>query len=134
MAPAKSRCAPSGQTVATGRGLYIRRVRSEFSIPFVFSPCVILSALPLEQNRILGDTDLGEVAEAAPPTSDGSEGKLQPPQPLTRMECGQSESQSQCLGPALTRPGSDASAAGLARAQRPAEDSGLARDSDSETA
>ena len=29
----------------------------------------------MEQNRILGDTDLGEVAEAAPPTSDGSEGK-----------------------------------------------------------
>jgi len=26
----------------------------------------------LEQNRILGDTDLGEVAEAAPPTSDAS--------------------------------------------------------------
>ena len=35
---------------------------------------------PLEQNRILGDTDLGEVAEAAPPTSDGSEGEF--PQPL----------------------------------------------------
>ena len=42
---------------------------------------MILSALPLEQNRILGDeqnrilgdTDLGEVVEAAPPTSDGSE-------------------------------------------------------------
>ena len=27
---------------------------------------MILSASPLEQNRILGDTDLGEVAEAAP--------------------------------------------------------------------
>ena len=44
MAPAKSRCAPSGQTVATGRVLYIRRVRSKYSFPFVFSPCVILSA------------------------------------------------------------------------------------------
>ena len=31
---------------------------------------MILSAPPLEQNRILGDTDLGQVAEAAPPTSD----------------------------------------------------------------
>ena len=51
-------------------GLNIRR--SEYSVPFVFSPCVILSASPLEQNRILGNTDLGEVAEAAPPTSDGS--------------------------------------------------------------
>ena len=40
---------------------------------------MILSASPLEQNRILGDTDLGEVAEAAPPTSDGSEGKLMYP-------------------------------------------------------
>ena len=37
---------------------------------------MILSASPLEQNRILGNTDLGEVVEAAPPTSDGSEGKL----------------------------------------------------------
>ena len=37
-----------------------------------FFPCVILTASPLEQNRILGDTDLGEVVEAAPPTSDGS--------------------------------------------------------------
>ena len=68
--------APSGHIVATGRGLYIRRVRSEYSFPFVFSPRVILSVLPLEQNRILGDTDLGEVAEAALPTSDGSEGTV----------------------------------------------------------
>ena len=67
MAPAKSRFAPSGQTVATGRGLYIRRVRSEYSFSSVFSPCVILSASPLEQNSIMGDTDLGEVAEATPP-------------------------------------------------------------------
>ena len=74
MAPAKSRYAPSCQIVATGWGLYIRRVRSKYSFPLVFSPRVILSASPLEQNRILGDTDLGEVAEAAPPTSDGSEG------------------------------------------------------------
>ena len=74
MAPAKSRCAaPSGQTVATCRGLYTRRVRFKQSFPYAFSPCVILSTSPLEQNRILGDTDLGnsEVAEAAPPTSDG---------------------------------------------------------------
>ena len=48
-------------------------MRSECSFPFVFSPRVILSASPLEQNRILGDTDLGEVAEGAPPTSDGCE-------------------------------------------------------------
>ena len=76
MAPAKSRYAPSGQTIATGRGLYILRVIYEYSFPFVFSPRVILSASPLEQNRILGDTNLGEVAEAAPPTSDGSESNL----------------------------------------------------------
>ena len=76
MAPAKSRYAPSGQTVATGRGLYIRRVKSEYSFPLVFSPSVILSVLPLEQNRILGYTDLGEVEEAAPPTSDGSKPNL----------------------------------------------------------
>ena len=76
MAPAKSRYALSGQTVATGWGLYIQSVGSEYSFPLVFSPCVILSALPLEQNRILGNTDLGEVAEAAPPTSDGSKGNL----------------------------------------------------------
>jgi len=76
MAPAKSRYAPSGQIIATGQGLYIRRVRSEYSFPLVFSPLVILSAYPLEQNRILGYTDLGEVVEAPPPTSDGSEGKF----------------------------------------------------------
>ena len=40
-------------------GLYIRRVRSKYSFPLVCSPCVILSTLPLEQNRILGYTDLG---------------------------------------------------------------------------
>ena len=54
-------------------------MRSEYSFPFFFSPCVFLSesASPLEQNRILGDTDPGELAEAAPPTSDASEGKLE---------------------------------------------------------
>ena len=44
-------------------------MRSEYCFPFVFSPRVILSVSRLEQNIILGDTDLGEVAEAAPPTS-----------------------------------------------------------------
>ena len=83
MAPAKSRYAPSGQIVATGRGLYIRSVRSEYSFPFVFSPRVTLSVSPLEQNRILGDTDLGEVAEAAPPTSDGSESNLSSASPVS---------------------------------------------------
>ena len=75
MAPAKSRCAPSAVAI----GVYVLNtlysgVRSEYSFPFVFSPCVIPSASPLEQNRILGDTDLGEVAEAASPTSDVAEG------------------------------------------------------------
>ena len=120
MAPAKSRYAPSGQTVATGRGLYIRRVRSEYSFPFVFSPRVILSASPLEQNRILGDTDLGEVAEAAPPTSDGSEGKFRwlrpPPQPLMVIGPGSLKlfslticggSQTKSSRPATTRPTRD---------------------------
>ena len=37
---------------------------------------MILSALPLEQSRILGYTDLGEVAYAPPPASDRSKGKL----------------------------------------------------------
>ena len=80
-----SRQISSGQTVATGRGLHIRRVRSEYSFPFVFSesPRVILSAPPLEQNRILGYTDLGEVAEAAPPTSDGSESNLSSASPVS---------------------------------------------------
>ena len=44
---------------------------------------VILSASPLEQNRILGDTDLGEVAEAGPPTSDGSESNLSSASPVS---------------------------------------------------
>ena len=78
MAPAKSRYAPSGQTVATGQGLYIRRVRSEYSFPFVFSPRVISPRRPWNRTESWGDTDLGEVAETAPPTSDGSEGKSVP--------------------------------------------------------
>ena len=84
MASAKSRYAPSGQTVATGRGLYIRRVSSEYSFLIVFSPRVILSASPLDQNSILGNTDLGEVAETAPPTSDGSESNLSGPAQRSR--------------------------------------------------
>ena len=63
------------QIVATGRGLYIRRVRSEYSSPFVFSPRVISPRRPWNRTESWGDTDLGEVAEPAPPTSDGSEGK-----------------------------------------------------------
>ena len=51
---------------------------------------VILSASPLEQNRILGDTDLGEVAEAAPPTSDGSEGKPLMMAAAATQSCGSS--------------------------------------------
>ena len=41
---------------------------------------MILFASLLEQNRILGDTDLGKVAEAAPPTSDAQTPPL--PQPM----------------------------------------------------
>ena len=44
---------------------------------------MILSASPLEQNRILGNTDLGKVVEAARPTTDGSEGKF----PLSCSSC-----------------------------------------------
>ena len=76
MVSSKSRCAPSGQTIATGWGLYIRRVRSEYSFPLVFSPRVISPRCPRNRTESGGDTDLGEVAEPAPPTSDGSEGKL----------------------------------------------------------
>ena len=79
MAPAKSRCAPSGQIVATGRGLFIRRVRSEYSFPFVFSPRVISPRSPWNRTESWGYTDLGEVVEPAPPTYDAEHDADAPP-------------------------------------------------------
>ena len=66
--PAKSRCAPSGQTVATGRALYIRRVRSKYSFPFVFSPCARM-----------GHRDTDHVTVSAPLVSTMSLTASEPP-------------------------------------------------------
>ena len=56
-------------------------IRIQLSIR-LFSSCD-LSASPLEQNRILGDSGLGEVAEPAPPTSDGSESNQSSASPVS---------------------------------------------------
>ena len=48
---------------------------------------MFLSASSLEQNRILGDTELGEVAEAAPPTSERHPPREGPTyQPITQQD------------------------------------------------